>query len=63
MAGRGDRQEFGQPLDDAEENGGSEKGREHGLVDAAGYRQRLPINRRGSRPGSRLSSRRPLGRN
>jgi hypothetical protein len=42
MAGRGDRQEFGQALDDAEEDGGGEEGGEHGLVGAAGCRQRLP---------------------
>src|SRR5437588_289101 len=59
MAGRGDRQEFGQSLDDAEEDGGGEEGGEHDLVGAAGCRQRLPTSRRGSRPRLRVSTRQP----
>ena len=43
MAGRGDRQEFGQSLDDAENDRGNKKGGEHDLNGAADNRQRLPI--------------------
>ena len=62
VAGRGDRQEFGQPFDDAENQGFQEKNRVHAVLPLLGGR--ILLSRRGARfeigqPAQGLLARRP----